>query len=324
MFFTRINTMKSRHRAVILFKRLRFRLPESVRDTERATSIPKSSVHRQTKNQKLRIANLGHDFFETEEGLTFLKQLVVAVVLVFGLQSGVGSDTISLFFNLLKLTHYVGASPSSIRSLKKKMRSGIDAYGDSLMPLILKLCENKELHLGGDETVFGSEQFLILMELASGFIFTEALVNDRTELTWKKHTDKFLKFFKNIASFISDGGAVLLKLGKAHGSNGMDLFHFLQDMRCLFATKFNSKRRALISQLTKVREAKDIVETEGLMAEKKITDKLSMLDLGQKTYRECLFFISTQVHPFKNVGELKRGTNLRRDSSINNRLWSVD
>ena len=51
--------MKSRHRAVILFKRLRFRLPESVRDTERATSIPKSSVHRQTKNQKLRIANLG-------------------------------------------------------------------------------------------------------------------------------------------------------------------------------------------------------------------------------------------------------------------------
>lgn len=311
MFFTRINTMKSRHRAVILFKRLRFRLPESVRDTERATSIPKSSVHRQTKNQKLRIANLGHDFFETEEGLTFLKQLVVAVVLVFGLQSGVGSDTISLFFNLLKLTHYVGASPSSIRSLKKKMRSGIDAYGDSLMPLILKLCENKELHLGGDETVFGSEQFLILMELASGFIFTEALVNDRTELTWKKHTDKFLKFFKNIASFISDGGAVLLKLGKAHGSNGMDLFHFLQDMRCLFATKFNSKRRALISQLTKVREAKDIVETEGLMAEKKITDKLSMLDLGQKTYRECLFFISTQVHPFKNVGELKSSDELK-------------
>ena len=149
------------------------------------------------------------------------------------------------------------------------------------------------------------------MELASGFIFTEALVNDRTELTWKKHTDKFLKFFKNIASFISDGGAVLLKLGKAHGSNGMDLFHFLQDMRCLFATKFNSKRRALISQLTKVREAKDIVETEGLMAEKKITDKLSMLDLGQKTYRECLFFISTQVHPFKNVGELKSSDELK-------------
>ena len=104
-----------------------------MRDTERATSIPKSSVHRQTKNQKLRIANLGHAFFETEEGLTFLKRLVVAVVLVFGLQSGVGSDTVSLFFNLLKLTHYVGASPSSIRSLKKKMRSGIDAYGDSLV-----------------------------------------------------------------------------------------------------------------------------------------------------------------------------------------------
>lgn len=148
------------------------------------------------------------------------------------------------------------------------------------------------------------------MELASGFIFTEALVNDRTELTWKKHTDKFLKFFKNIASFISDGGAVLLKLGKAHGSNGMDLFHFLQDMRCLFATKFNSKRRALISQLTKVREAKDIVETEGLMAEKKLQTNCLCWIWG-KTYRECLFFISTQVHPFKNVGELKSSDELK-------------
>ena len=157
------------------------------------------------------------------------------------------------------------------------------------MPLILKLCEYKELHLGGDETVFGSEQFLILMELASGFIFTEALVNDRTELTWKKHTDKFLKFFKNIASFISDGGAVLLKLGKAHGSNGMDLFHFLQDMRCLFATKFNSKRRALISQLTKVREAKDIVETEGLMAEKKLQTNCLCWIWGKKRIENVCF-----------------------------------
>ena len=105
---------------------------------------------------------------------------MIAVVLVFGVQSGVDSDTISLFFNVMNLVHYVGASPSSIRSLKKKMRAGIDAYSDNIMPLILRLCENKEPHLGGDETVFGSEQFLILMELASGFIFTEALVNDRT------------------------------------------------------------------------------------------------------------------------------------------------
>ena len=86
------------------------------------------------------------------------------------------------------------------------MRKCIDEYGIDLMPLIMQLCENKELHLGGDETFFDAAQFLILMELTSGFIFTEALVKDRTESTWKKHTDKFFSFFKNIASFINDGG----------------------------------------------------------------------------------------------------------------------
>lgn len=40
--------------------------------------------------------------------------------------------------------------------------------------------------LGGDETAFGKSVFLILMELTSGFIFTEALVEDRKLTTWQK------------------------------------------------------------------------------------------------------------------------------------------
>jgi hypothetical protein len=59
-----------------------------------------------------------------------------------------------------------------------------------------------------------------------------------------------LKPFKKILSFASDGGKVLLNLGKVYlCGNIMDLFHFLKDMRGLFATKFHSKRRALTTKL---------------------------------------------------------------------------
>lgn len=191
------------------------------------------------------------------------------------------------------------------------MRKLIDEYGIDLMPIIMKLCENKALHLGGDETFFDTAQFLILMELTSGFIFTEALVKDRTESTWKKHTDKFFIFFKNIASFISDGGKVLVNLGKSIGNNGMDLFHILQDMRRLFATKFNSKRRALIAQLNKLKKNTQIAQEDKLAHESAIEKKLKVLDWGQKTYREGLFAISILVHPFKNICEINSSNDLQ-------------
>ena len=219
--------MNCRQRSALIFNRIIRRPTESIREIESATSIPKSTVHRQIKNQRQRVGNVGHPFFETPMGQEFFHLLVTGVIFVFGIQSGVGSDTIALFFKQMKLDNYVAVPASSIRTQKRKMRELIDKYGADFMPLIMQLCEHKALNLSGDETFFDNAQILILMELTSGFIFTEALVQDRTESTWRKHSDKFFKFFKNITSFISDGGKVLVGLGKSIGHNGMDLFHLL-------------------------------------------------------------------------------------------------
>ena len=298
--------MKLRKRALILFKRLRMKGSESLRKIEQKTLIPKSSVHRQMKNQKRRIEAVGHSFFETEAGIAWLHRLFMAVLLVFGLQSGVGSEAISLFFNMIMVATYIATSPTSIRDSKQKMRNGIDAFGAIHMPSILKFCETHELHLGADETVFGSEQFLLLMELTSGFIFTEALVTDRTTKTWKDHTVTLLDRFKKICSFASDGGRALLNMGKSvFCDNVMDLFHFLQDMSRLFATKFHSKRRALTSQLETLKKDTLVSAEDRHATEKTINDSLSLLNKGQATYRQCLFAVSTQVHPFKNISEIK-------------------
>ena len=304
--------MSLRQRAIIFFKHLGIK-SEPVRKTEEVISIPKSSVYRLRMGQKRRIAATGHHFFETEEGLAWLHRLFIAVLLVFGIQSGVGSVTISLFFNLILVGSYIAISPSSIKNSKQKMRAGIEAFGVIQMLVVLKQCENKELHLGGDETTFGANQFLILMELTSGFIFTEALVTDRKEATWKKHTESLLKPFKKILSFASDGGKALLNLGKVYlCDNTMDLFHFLKDMRSLFATKFHSKRRALTTKLEKIKKSGATYEDKAA-AEKEINDGLLVLDNGQKQYRQCLFTVSTQVHPFKNIVEPKSSLELKSE-----------
>ena len=304
--------MNLRQRAIIFFKHIGIKA-EPVRKTEKEISIPKSSVHRLRIGQKRRIAATGHHFFETEEGLAWLHRLFIAVLLVFGIQASVGSETISLFFNLILVGSYIAISSSSIKNSKQKMRAGIEAFGVIQMLVVLKQCENKELHLGADETAFGANQFLILMELSSGFIFTEALVKDRKEPTWKKYTESLLKPFKKIYSFASDGGKVLLNLGKVYMcDNVMDLFHFLKDMRSLFATKFHSKRRALIAQLEKIKKSV-ASDQDKASAEKEINDGLLVLDNGQKKYRQCLFTVSTQVHPFKNIFEPKSSLDLKTE-----------
>ena len=59
----------------------------------------KSSAHRRQQKIKSRAHIPGASFFESSEGQAWLKKLVGAVVLIFGIKSGVGSETLALFFS---------------------------------------------------------------------------------------------------------------------------------------------------------------------------------------------------------------------------------
>ena len=182
------------------------------------TQLSKSAFYRHKKSQKARIKTMGHDFFETEEGQEWLRRLFYAIILVFGLQSGVGSETISFFFSIINVNAYVGTSPSSIRQIKNELRAVLESYGATFTAEVLQRCKDKELHLGGDETFFRETLFLILMELSSGFIITEAKVDNRKLETWKENTLATLKpCEENVASFSADGGKALIGLGKLLG-----------------------------------------------------------------------------------------------------------
>ncbi len=305
--------MKLHERAICIFKKIKKNTRITLREIEKQTAIPKSSVHRHQLSQKKRTNLVGHDFFETEVGYEWLNRLFFAVILIFGIQSGVGAESISLFFKVVLLTSYLGASPSCIREVKQHIRQLIEEYGETQMPEILNRCQDKALHLGGDETTFMDQQFLILMELTSGFIFSEALESNRKYKTWWKNVGKSLKGFKKLLSFTSDGGRALVKLGASVAcQNIMDLFHLLQDMRRLFATKFHSKRRALQSQLKKIKKVPLPSKEEQSKVIESIKNKMLLLDEGQKNYRNALFAVSTQSHPYQNISGIKTSEALEK------------
>jgi hypothetical protein len=306
--------MKLRKKAKKIFLIISSNFHKTIREIAEETSIPKSSVHRSLASQKKRINSVGHDFFETEIGAEFLRRLFYCVIFIFGIQAGVGSETISLFFSTMLLTFYVASSASCIRGVKKELRSQTETYGEQHMAEVIARCKEKELHLGGDETFFGKSVIVVLMELVSGFIFTEALTSNRTYKTWWNAIKDKLKNVTKKLSFTSDGGNVLKKLGKKiKCENNMDLFHFLNDPKKLFATKFHSKRSSINAKKKDLLKTPLDVEKDQEQALLALDDKLVVINKGQKAYKNTMFAISTQLHPFKNTFEPKNSKELSNE-----------
>ena len=97
---------------------LRERGPPSIRKLAQATGLPKSSVDRHCKRLRERARQAPEaELWEHEQGAQWLRVLVVAVLLVFGLKGGVGVERISEFFHRIRLERYLAVSPSALRSL---------------------------------------------------------------------------------------------------------------------------------------------------------------------------------------------------------------
>ncbi len=146
-------------------------------------------------------------------GGQWLKILVLGVVYYFGIKHGIGAESLAEFFEAIHLNHHVGTSVSSLRKLKQEMREGI--------------C------VGGDETFFGLP-ILVLVELASGYIFTEVECENRTYATWSDQIQHWwLTGGWKCHFMVSDGAPALIKLALSGLAcvSVTDLFHALRANR---------------------------------------------------------------------------------------------
>ena len=78
----------------------------------------------------------------------------------------------------------MGCSPSSLDSLKQQMKTAIEVY-EANQAKHRHPPKGKGICVGGDEVFFGLP-VLVLIELASGYLLTEAQYEDRSYDTWEK------------------------------------------------------------------------------------------------------------------------------------------
>jgi len=126
---------------------------QTVRKLASSIGRSKSSVHRHLQAQEKRNKYPGSSLWETEAGSAWLRLLMFAVLYVFGLKAGVGADTLSLFFKMIRIDTHVGVSPAALRTQINKR--------EVLLPQFQEECEKsvdkqkRKVIAGLDETFFG-------------------------------------------------------------------------------------------------------------------------------------------------------------------------
>jgi hypothetical protein len=113
---------------------------------------------------------------------------VFAVIYEFGIKGGIGSDSLSSFFNRLRLKEQFGCSASVLRTLEVRLREVIISY-EQVQRSSCQCTQGIGICVGGDKT-FYDLPILVAIELASRFIFSEAICENRTYETWWQQIDQ--------------------------------------------------------------------------------------------------------------------------------------
>ena len=222
---------------------------KSLAKLSQLTGHSKSSTQRQIKKIKNRSNILGAEFFETAEGSTWLRRLVLAVTLVFGLQGNIGADRLALFFDILCVTSFIAVSASSMGRLKNTMMQKLQDYQKELQPTLDKLSAHLSIVAGADETFFDRLLILLFMDLSSGYICVEEAAENRKATTWNNKTALVRSRFKGILCLGSDRAKSLIKCTKdAKIKSIAELYHLQQSVVRLFRYAFSAKRKSLQKQ----------------------------------------------------------------------------
>jgi hypothetical protein len=233
--------------------------------------------------------------------------LVFAVLYLFGLECGVGTDKLSRFFNLIRIDTHVGVSPSALRLQLKQM--------EVLLPQFQAECENRvkgqsrKAVVAMDETFFGEFLILVLMDLRSGYLLLEEISEDRRfDTGYAKTAPRLESLGIEVNHAMSDRAKALIKLAISgfECDAGADVFHAQQEVSRWLGARLARRRATAEKQI----EATQRAEAHGVeMAANPEKTRLvkprleaeEALDQAQQTradYHEHLPGIAAEIHPF--------------------------
>jgi Family of unknown function (DUF6399) len=204
----------------------------------------------------------------------------------------------------LRLDTHVGISASALRQLEQRISQAILAY-EAAQAEPCQGVERQGICLGADETFFGLP-ILVLIELASGFIFTEVSCENRRYETWLEQLSQWWNPEQWTCHFlVSDGAKALVKLAvKGLSSVSVaDLFHALRALAQPIG-KVLSRRLAQVNrqihqmeaQLQKHPSADPPHALSTKMAA--LSQQQQQLEADQHRYHQALEQITQLIHPF--------------------------
>ena len=290
----------------------------SIRQLGKLADIPKSSTHRHKKVIEARNIYPESGFWETAGGQKYLHRLVICTILVFGVMCGAGAGKIMFFFKLIRIFTHVGISESSIRNI-----------ADDIEKLLIEFQKRHEgsinnekpleVIVGADETFFNNI-ILVLMELASGYIFIEEEASDRTYATWMEKVQNVInKIGLQIKYVVSDRAKPLIKLA-LKGIKCLsvpDLFHASHEIVKLLGLSLNrksnavkikiEKANAVLSILIKLSKGIDEIRVQKLVM-KNLVSELQVMEINIDRYKKLLHQLSAGVHAFNIATSAKQSS----------------
>jgi hypothetical protein len=278
----------------------------SIRQLAQATGIPKSRVDRHCKALYRRAQEPAAVLWQQAVGYQWLQRLVFAVVLVFGIKSGVGAERLSEFFQQVRLGRYVGSSPTALRQLRTHLAEAILAYRAEQGALLRQVDRDVTICAGADETFF-DQVVLVMMDLASGYIVLEETAEDRRYGTWHDRLQTALAAVGiRLQYVVSDRAKALVKLALAgFGCPSIpDLFHVLRDLAKVMAVGLPLKLARVEEQLTQAHRALQVAEAkrQAPPVQRRLVAHLvaeaASLRADQAAAQAVLHQVSQAVHPF--------------------------
>ena len=269
-----------------------------------ATGMSPSSVHRHQHALQRRSQYPESAFWESEAGNTWLRRLVYGSLFFFGIKHGIGVGELSQFLKALRLGLHVGCSPSALATLKTQMKEAISddevAQAEHCQPQT-----GQGIAVGSDEVFLGLP-VLVLMELGSGYIFTEVQCEDRTYATWKDQLQSGWQASGWQCHFmVSDRAQALIKLvAEGLGCPSVaDLFHALRTVGQPLGAAIGRQQASLAKQIQTLKATAATAKTETKQHQveqslKTLAAQHAIVWQAQQQYHEALRTLSVSLHPF--------------------------
>ena len=277
---------------------------QTLNQIAQALGISKSSAWRHQKAQVTRQGDPVSEFGSSAAGMGYLIRVVVATLYCFGITQGVGAESLSEFFRLIELDRHLGTSPSALRAFKQRLISLIGQYGTEQTSTV-EPPKTKQVILGSDETFF-DVPILVLMELASGYIFFERAKQTRSFESWTEEVNSVnLPEGWTIAAMVSDGAKALVKLAidTLQCVHLPDVFHLLRDLGQPLVSYLGRERKRLERQAKALAERQDKRRNPTQQAaydnqRHQHHQQCHALAQWDEGYQQAMTAITTAIHPF--------------------------